>query len=41
MYASMYVQHIQQSMDQPDMAANSACGQLNRENDFSPVPIRA
>ena len=29
------------SMDQPGTAANPARGQLNRENEFSPVPVFA
>ena len=29
------------SMDQPGKVANPACGQLNRENDFFPVLVRA
>ena len=33
--------HIQQSMDQPGKAANPARGQLNTENEDSPVPVRA
>ena len=37
----MYVHHIQQSMDQPGKVANAARGQLNRENEHSPVPVRA
>ena len=28
------------SMDQPGKAANPARGQLNRENEYSPVPVR-
>ena len=28
-------------MDQPDKVANPAHGQLNRENEYSPVPVRA
>ena len=28
-------------MDQPGKVANPARGQLNRENDFFPVPVRA
>ena len=28
------------SMDQPGKVANPACGQLNRENKFTPVPVR-
>ena len=31
-YCMLYGQHFHQSMDQPDMAANPARGQLNREN---------
>ena len=27
-------------MDQPGKVANPARGQLNRENDYSPVPVR-
>ena len=34
-------QHFQQSMDQPGMVANPACGQLNRKNESLPVPICA
>ena len=29
------------SMDQPSKVANPARSQLNRENDYSPVPVRA
>ena len=29
------------SMDQPDKVANPAYGQLNRENERYPVPVRA
>ena len=29
------------SMDQPGKVANPARGQLNRENEHSPVPVRA
>ena len=29
------------SMDQPGKVANPARGQLNRENEYSPVPVRA
>ena len=28
-------------MDQPGRVANPARGQLNRENEYSPVPVRA
>ena len=41
MYVCMYGHHIQQSMDQPGKVANPARGQLNRENEYSPVPVRA
>ena len=37
----MYGHHIRQSMDQPGKVANPARGQLNRENENSPVPVRA
>ena len=37
----MYGHHIQQSIDQPGKVANPARGQLNRENEYSPVPVRA
>ena len=39
MYVFMYV--CNQSMDQPGKVANPARGQLNRENEYSPVPARA
>ena len=29
------------SMDQPGKVANPARGQLNRENEYSPIPVRA
>ena len=29
------------SKDQPDKVANPARGQLNRENEYFPVPVRA
>ena len=32
---------ITHSMDQPGKVANPACGQLNRENEYFPVPVRA
>ena len=35
----MYGHHIQQSMDQPSKVANPARGQLNRENEYFPVPF--
>ena len=37
----LYGHHIQQNMDQPGKVANPARGQLNRENEYSPVPVRA
>ena len=41
MYVCMYGHHIYQSMDQPGEVANPARGQLNRENEYSPVSVRA
>ena len=42
MYVCMYGHHILwQSMDQPGKVANPAPGQLNRENEYCPVPVRA
>ena len=41
MYVCIYGHHIKQSMDQPGKVANPARGQLNRENEHSPVPVRA
>ena len=40
-YVCMYGHHTYRSMDQPGQAANPARGQLNRENEYSPVPVRA
>ena len=40
MYVCMYV-WFQLSMDQPGKVANPAHGQLNRENGFYSVPVRA
>ena len=40
MYACMYGHHIYQSMDQPVKVANPARGQLNRENEYFPDPVR-
>ena len=39
----MYVwsSHIAEYMDQPGKVANPARGQLYRENEYSPVPVRA
>ena len=33
--------YCSKSMDQPDKVANSARGQLNKENEYFPVPARA
>ena len=33
--------HVYQSMDEPGKVANSARGQLNMENEYSPVPVHA
>ena len=41
MYVYIYNHHIQQSMDQPGKVANPARGQLNRENEYSRVLVRA
>ena len=41
MYVCMYGHHIQQEKDQPGKVANPARGQLNRENEYFPVPVRA
>ena len=41
LYVYIYGQHFQQSIDQPGMVANPARGQLNRENDYLPVHVRA
>ena len=42
MYVCMYIwpSHIA-DMDQPGKVTNPARGQLNRENEHSPVPVRA
>ena len=37
----MYGHTYSKSMDQPGKVANPARGQLNRENEYSPVPARA
>ena len=41
MYVCMCGQHFQQSTDQPGKVANPARGQLNRENEYFPVLVRA
>ena len=33
--------HEQQEKDQPGKVTNPAGGQLNRENEYFPVPVRA
>ena len=40
-YVYVYNQNFQRSMDQPRMVINPARGQLNRENEYFPVPVRA
>ena len=37
----MVITHRAEYMDQPGKVANPARGQLNRENGYSPVPVRA
>ena len=37
----MYGHHIEQSMDQPGKVASPARGQLNREHEYFPVPVRS
>ena len=32
---------VSKSMDQPGKAANPACGEMNRENEYFPVRVRA
>ena len=38
-YVGMYGHTYSKSMDQPGMVANPARGQLNRENEYFPVPL--
>ena len=38
---SMYGHHIEQQKEQPGKVANPARGQRNRENEYSPVSVRA
>ena len=44
-HVCMYGHHIlyskKQDMDQPGKVANPARGQMNRENEYSPLPVRA
>ena len=37
----VYGHTYSKSMDQPDKVVNPARGQLNRENEYSPVRVRA
>ena len=37
----MVITYSKKSMDQPGKVANPARGQLNGENEYSPVPVRA
>ena len=37
----MYGHTYSKSMDKPGKVANPACGQLNRENEYFPVRVRA
>ena len=44
MYVCMYVRMVitySKSKGQPGKVANPARGQLNRENEYFPVPVRA
>ena len=40
-HIDMYGHTYSQSMDQPGKVANPALGQLNRENEYFPVRVRA
>ena len=39
--STVYGHTFSKSMDQPGKVVNPARGQLNRENEYSPVPVRA
>ena len=41
MYVCLYGHSYSKSMDQPGKVANPARGQLNRENEYFPVRVRA
>ena len=41
MYVCMYGHTYSKSIDQPGKVANPARGQLNRENEYFPVRVRA
>ena len=40
-YVYVWSSHIAEYVDQPGKVANPARGQLNRKNEYSPVPVRA
>ena len=40
-YVCMYSHAYNKSLDQPGKVANPARGQLNRENEYSPLRVRA
>ena len=40
-YSAMYGHTYSKIMDQPGKVANPARGQLNRENEYAPVRVRA
>ena len=40
-YGHTYSGVYRKSKDRPGKVANPACGQLNRENEYFPVPVRA
>ena len=40
-YACLYSHDLKHSMDEPVKVADPARGQLNRENEYFPVPVRA
>ena len=40
-YVCMHDHRIQQSMDQTGKAANPARGQLNMEDEYCPIAVRA
>ena len=41
MYVCMHGHTYSKGMDQPGKVANPARGQLNRDNEYFPVPVRA
>ena len=40
-HTTLYGHHIYHSMDQPGKVVNPAGGQLDRENEYSPIPVHA